>query len=201
MGTFKIGEVGEYTPQEVEENEFLNERLTTDTYGIYYSVKFEGDAETFLLQAKKAPVKGQSEWGMIEQSKSGKSMRFKRVKREESSPPHVATNTSKSDKPYLRDVTAIPLDVWRTLIGIQGVPTNSEEFHRFFSTVKEHADELLLTIDKIRGSGDSDNTTSSTPSIKAQPPAATSLGDQFRSAKPQPPPEASYPYSGEDYNG
>src|SRR5258708_5123500 len=83
MGTFVIGEIGEYTPKLVTENDFLNARLDSDTYGIYYSVLFEGDADTYLLQAKKAPEEGVIEYGSIEKSKSGKSMRFKRAKRED----------------------------------------------------------------------------------------------------------------------
>lgn len=55
-----------------------------------------------------------------------------------------------SENKFQRDVTAIPLDVWRTLIGIQGVPTNQTEFHRFFETVKLHANELLATIETVR---------------------------------------------------
>lgn len=79
-GSFKFNEPGWYTAQNVEENDFLNAKLENDQYGIYYSVKFTGDAETFLWQAKTAPVEGEKYWGHIEQSKSGKSLRFRKDK-------------------------------------------------------------------------------------------------------------------------
>lgn len=143
MATFNIGEVGEYIPKQIAENDFLNERLENDTYGIYYSVLFEGDAETYLLQAKKPPVVGQPEWGSIEKSKSGKSMRFKRAKREDAPSPS-------GDKAYLKDASTIPLNVWQTLINVQGVPENKSQFETFFLTVQEHANELLRMIENVR---------------------------------------------------
>jgi hypothetical protein len=83
MSSFKLGEPDWYTVQNAEENDFLNQRLESVQYGIYYSVKFEGDAETFLWQTKSAPVEGEKYYGHIEQSKSGKSLRFKKDKVEE----------------------------------------------------------------------------------------------------------------------
>lgn len=80
QGNFKLNTVGWYTAQNVVENDFLNQKLENDQYGIYYSVKFEGDAETYLWQAKTAPVEGEKYWGHIEESKSGKSLRFKKDK-------------------------------------------------------------------------------------------------------------------------
>ena len=80
MPEFKEGESDWFTPKQVEENDFLNDKLDTNDYGIYYSVLFEGDAETFLWQAKTAPEVGTKYYGHIEKSKSGKSMRFKKDK-------------------------------------------------------------------------------------------------------------------------
>lgn len=80
QGAFELNKMGWYTAQNVVENEFLNQRLESDQYGIYYSVKFTGDAETYLWQAKTAPVEGEKYWGHIEESKSGKSLRFKKDK-------------------------------------------------------------------------------------------------------------------------
>jgi hypothetical protein len=80
---FELGKKNWYIVQNVEPNEFLNSKLESDQYGIYYSVKFEGDAETYLLQAKSAPVNEEKLFGHIEQSKSGKSLRFKKDKLED----------------------------------------------------------------------------------------------------------------------
>lgn len=79
-GDFTLLKPGWYKPLNVVANDFLNERLENDTYGLYYSVSFDGDAETYLWQAQTKPVEGEKVWGHIEESKSGKSLRFKRDK-------------------------------------------------------------------------------------------------------------------------
>lgn len=66
-------------------------------------------------------------------------------------PQSSSSSSTQSENKYQRDVTSIPLDVWRTLVGIQGVPTNKIEFHAFFETVREHAEELLTMIGNVRG--------------------------------------------------
>lgn len=83
MSSFELNVSDHYTVQNVAENEWLNQKLTTTQYGIYYNVQFEGDAETYFLQAKTAPVVGDKLYGHIEQSKTGKSLRFKKDKLEE----------------------------------------------------------------------------------------------------------------------
>lgn len=80
MPDFELGKSDWYTPLNVAENDFLNDKLENDNYGLYYSVRFEGDAETYLWQAKTAPVVGEKYFGHIEKSKSGKSLRFKKDK-------------------------------------------------------------------------------------------------------------------------
>lgn len=103
MSSFELGKPGYYTVQNVQENEFLNAKLESDQYGIYYSVKFEGDAETFLWQAKTAPVAGEKYYGHIEQSKSGKSLRFKKDKLEEDKASQ-AGSTQSTDESIARAV-------------------------------------------------------------------------------------------------
>lgn len=76
-GTFELGEAGFYTVDTVEENSWLNDKLDTKEYGIWYSVKFEGDAQKFGWQAKNAPVAKQKYWGWLEKTKSGKMVKFK----------------------------------------------------------------------------------------------------------------------------
>lgn len=180
MGSFIIGEVGEYIPQNVEPNEFLNTRLESDKYGIYYSVKFEGDAETFLLQAKKAPVEGQPEWGMIEQSKSGKSMRFKRVKRDDAPRP-TAAGESKS---FLKDVSDIPVRFMQSLLqyyDVQKLSTDSTQYENYLTLVKMLSDDALLLIENVRKDGDTPRVAKQTPATESiKGGQGTSLGDQFR---------------------
>lgn len=97
-GTFELNKPGWYEVKHAEPNEFLNSKLENDTYGIYYSVAFQGDASTFLWQAKTAPESGKKYWGHIEQTKSGKSMRFKKDKEPENVPAQAASNFESVDK-------------------------------------------------------------------------------------------------------
>lgn len=92
-GTFELNKPGLYEAQTVMLNDFLNGKLTTQEYGIYYSVKFQGDAETYLWQTKSEPEEGKKYWGHIEESKSGKSMRFKLDKQETQYVPDDETKT------------------------------------------------------------------------------------------------------------
>lgn len=165
MGTFKLNEVGEYIPKLVTENEFLNARLESDTYGIYYSVLFHGDAETYLLQAKKAPVEDVPEWGMITESKSGKSMRFKRVKREDGTP--SGGKPVADYEPSTNARWAIGM-AYRAYQQVMGSPEDaSGDFP--FEVVKQHASELLKMFDDLKngGSQESAGPTPSPQSIKA----------------------------------
>lgn len=101
-GDFELNKLGWYTVQAVEPNDFINKGLESDQYGIYYSVKFTGDADTFLWQAKTAPEAGQKVYGHLEKAKSGKSVKFRRAKKEDtpqesaSITPGVAPKNSQS---------------------------------------------------------------------------------------------------------
>lgn len=153
-GDFELQKIGWYTPKIVAPNDFLNEKLTTTQYGIYYSVILDGDAETYLWQTKTAPVVGERVLGHIEPSASGKSMRFKKDKEMEAlvTPPSEGQTVlipPKSDK-FLRDTSTIPLDVYRVLINIVGVPETLEQKERFWELVREQADELIRMIDNVR---------------------------------------------------
>lgn len=163
-GDFELNKMGWYTPVSVLPNDFLNQKLESDQYGLYYSVSFEGDAETYLWQAKTQPETGVKVWGHIEESKSGKSLRFKKDKdvpiqgsvNDEESPNYVAPefrDKTKPDNRYLRDVTAIPLDVYRVRANIDGLPANDSERQIFFENIKADADELLALIEKVREDG------------------------------------------------
>lgn len=80
---FELNKAGWFIPQNVEANDFLNDKLDSTDYGIFYSVKFQGDASTHLWQAKTAPVEGEKYFGMLIMTKSGKSTKFKRLKPED----------------------------------------------------------------------------------------------------------------------
>lgn len=79
-GDFTLNKTGWYTVQTVAPNDFINDNLQSRDYGIYYSVVFVGDAETFLWQTKTEPVQGEKYWGHLEKAKSGKSVKFKKDK-------------------------------------------------------------------------------------------------------------------------
>lgn len=144
-GNFELDVKGWYTPQNVEENEFINNNLDNTDYGIYYSVKFAGDAETYLWQAKTAPVPGEKYYGHIEKTKNGKSLRFKKDKTEDEASPKGA-----SQAPYKNNSNAITLGmVWKTVAGIRGLPENDSDFEKFFEIVKDHTDELVKISEKL----------------------------------------------------
>lgn len=183
MAQFELNWVGEYIPQNVGLNNFLNDKLTEDTYGLYYSVQFQGDAETYLLQAKKAPVEGQPEWGMIEMSKSGKSKRFKRVKREDAighstSPGSAPGGSQSTEKAYLKDTSDLPRSFIVELLKYYDVQSlyNSPKYTEMINLAQSLNDDCLAMINANRGSiGESPH---SSPSIK-EPSAAPSLKDQW----------------------
>lgn len=150
--SFNIGEVGVYMPQNVQENDWLNEKLENDLYGIYYSVQFEGDADTYLIQAKKAPIVGQAEYGMIEMSKSGKSKRFKRVKREGSG---TSAGVAKSSEAFLKDMSNTPILMYNGSLNYAkdlglNLITSKEDRRIYLEYVKDVTDEMLREIDNIR---------------------------------------------------
>lgn len=153
-GTFELNKMGFYTPVNVIANDFLNSKLESDQYGLYYSVRFEGDAETYLWQSKTKPEEHVSVWGHIEESKSGKSMRFKKDKdapvpfTEDSQGAPISV--AKVDNRFLKDVTSVPLDVYRVRANINGLPDNAEDASIFWELVKSDAEELLKIIGNIR---------------------------------------------------
>jgi len=174
MGDFQLNVPGWYVPQSVQENEFLNSKLESDKYGIFYSVKFEGDADTFLWQAKTAPVEGQKYYGHLETTKSGKSTKFKREK----PPEEAASATSISvphavDKPFFKDASTIPADFMKSLLGyydVQSLVVNGKPTPQFTSlveTAKALAEEAMSMVDNVRG-------------VKNDTPKPRSLGDEFR---------------------
>lgn len=195
-GTFEEHVPGNYTVklfQLIKDNN-TGEEWKPDQYGNrWYNVLFEGDAETFMWLKKDPPEEGKEYYGHIEKTASGKRLRFKTDKLPEQT---ISSNNltnpdfhsvSVKENKYQRDVTSIPLDVWRTLVGIQGVPTNQTEFHRLHTTVQEHANELLRMIDNVRSGTHLDSPTQTPESFKAHPAAAAfSLWDQYRNRNVEP---------------
>lgn len=147
-GDFTLDKPGFYTPQVVEENDFINERLENTDYGIYYSVKFENDAETYMWQAKTAPVKGEKYYGHIEKTKNGKSLRFKKDKLPEGENTHSGSPAPKSYSDNSKNIT-LGL-VWKTIAGIRGLPEPGDQadFAKFYQMVNEHYSELILMQEK-----------------------------------------------------
>lgn len=85
VNNFELNKPGQFTPQNVGENDFLNGKLTDQKYGKWYSVQFQGNAETYLWMTKTPPEIGKSYYGQLELTSSGKSTKFKRLREEESS--------------------------------------------------------------------------------------------------------------------
>ena len=150
MPSFELDKLDWYEVQNAELNEFINDNLTTDEYGVYYSVKFVGDADTYLWQTKTEPVEGEKYWGMLQKAKSGKSVKFKWDKK--NAPESTDSSTPAASKPAYQDNSKnITLGlVWKVLIGIQGVPTDDEEFAKFYETVNAHVTEIILMGEKLK---------------------------------------------------
>lgn len=178
-GNFEEYKPGFYTVEFSQADDFRNkDKSPADLakWGTAYAVKFKGDAGTYYWSSRTEPQEDQRVYGHVEPSKSGKSMNFRRDE-----DPNKGAEVQKqqptdgfkpkSDKPYLRDVTTIPLDVWRALLNVQGVPENPTQFQSFFETVRTHTEELLSMIDNVRAE----------PVKEAPKPLdQQSLGNQFR---------------------
>ena len=152
MSDFELDKLDWYTVDTVEPNDFINENLTSDEYGIYYSVKFVGNAESYLWQTKTEPVVGEDYWGMLQKAKSGKSIKFKWDKK--NTPEDASKNTSQikpkpAYQPKNNDVITLSM-VWKTVAGIRGLPEDDEDFAKFFEIVDSHFKELILMGEKVK---------------------------------------------------
>lgn len=149
-GSFELNKPGWYSPQMVAKNDFLNQKLTSDQYGSWYSVKFQGDAETYLWQTKTEPIVDEKYWGWIEKTSSGKSVKFKWDK--QNTPNSQANPASQPANNYQpkdnRDITLSM--VWKVCAELQGIPKDITEFTAFFETVRAHVDELLLMSEQMK---------------------------------------------------
>lgn len=141
---------GWYEVQNVAEIEDFD----PDQYNnIWYNVKFQDNAETFMWLAKERPVEGQKYYGHFEPTKSGKRLRFKRDKEPEDEEKPAGTKPAYQPKQYQDNSKNITLGlVWKTLINIQGVPENDEQFAKFYETVNEHVTELIMIGEKLKES-------------------------------------------------
>lgn len=167
MGQFELNWVGEYIPRLISENDFLNQKLEDDTYGIYYSVLFEGDADTYLMQAKKAPEEGVPEWGMIGMAKSGKSKRFKRVKKDDSGTQEGGPPASQESKvprgaaadKYLKDTSDVPRSLVIELLKYYDVQSlyNSPKYMDMIKLAQSLNDDIMSMIKGNRGESDADD--------------------------------------------
>lgn len=163
MPDFELDKLDWYTVDTVEPNDFINENLTSDEYGIYYSVKFVGNAESYLWQTKTPPVKGEDYWGMLQKAKSGKSVKFKWDKKNtpETTPDGKPSTTSstKSDT-YFRDATTVPIDMIRALLpyfDVQSLKPNSEQYRTLMELAQNLTEDALTMVEAIRKGEKSNN--------------------------------------------
>lgn len=148
-GDFSLMKMGWYTVQNSSENDFLNQKLENDTYGIYYSVQFEGDAETYLWQAKSAPEEGEKYWGHIEESKSGKSLRFKKDKDAPSTTPDGKPSTQAQAQEERGDAITASMAVklaYSQFCHVETMLPNTEEH---WAMIEYMSDMIYTTIKKI----------------------------------------------------
>lgn len=147
----------EYTVQNVEENEFLNEKNTpadTAKYGLTYWVKFTGDAGTFLWTTKTPPEEGKTYWGHI-QPTSGKSMRFKTDKREDSSGHASISSPDASHDKYLKDTSDVPRSIVIELLKYYDVQSlyNSPKYTEMIKLAQSLNDDIMMMINGNRNTG------------------------------------------------
>lgn len=205
-GTFELNKIGWYTPKNVAENDFLNEKNSQADlakFGKTYSVSFEGDAETYLWTTKTRPEEGKRYWGHIQET-SGKMLRFKVDKQEDG---HYSTGPAiDKDNKYLKDISDLP-DRWmarllpyydaQSLVK-EGRPT--EQFRKLVETAQIFTDESIKMIDAIRGG--SPESSVSIKEERADPPTPATGHAKFMAQKQrfqndEPPIEA---YNDGDYD-
>lgn len=113
----------------------------SNNYGDFttYTVKFPDSDDAVQLNKKSdspAPKESDILYGTIEETEFGK--RFKT-----SMKPNRERQGQDNSKSIILGL------VWKILIGIQGVPTNDEEFAKFYETVNMHVSELLSMSAKL----------------------------------------------------
>jgi hypothetical protein len=155
---FELGKSGWFEVKVSEANDFINENLTSEEYGLYYSVGFVGSAETYLWQTKSPPVVGEKYYGSLELAKSGKSTKFKWDKKNAPSHTPDGKPTPQARQDNAKGNTITLSMVWKTVAGIRGLPENDEDFAKFFEIVNSHLTELVLMSEKlnepVKGDGD-----------------------------------------------
>ncbi len=75
--SFELGKVEYYTIKEAKLNDYINEKLDSKDYGLFWSINFEGDADTYLWRTKSEPKAGDKVYGHLEKAQKGKSILFK----------------------------------------------------------------------------------------------------------------------------
>ena len=148
-GNFELDKKGWYTVQFCIDNKFLNDKLESDQYGLWYSIQFAGDAETYLWQTKTPPKEGEKYWGWLEKTKSGKSVKFRWDK--QNAPANTPDGKpSTATREYTSKGKDITLGmVWKVIAGIRGLPEDDEQFAKFFEEVQSHLNELLDISEKL----------------------------------------------------
>lgn len=129
-------------------------KLWKGPYGdVYYHTVFVGGWGKPISVGKKVAgsVKvGDVLFGEINET-DGPEDKFKAMQRPEGSTASESSVVApKSDNKFLKDVSSLPLDVYRVRANINGLPTNETERAVFFENVKEDADELLRLIEEVR---------------------------------------------------
>lgn len=150
-GDFELNKQGWYEVQFHVDNKFLNDKQESDQYGLWYSVQFAGNAETYLWQTKTEPIDGEKYWGQLEKTKSGKAIKFKwdKLNAPTNTPDGKPSTDTKQRAKTSHDITLGM--VWKTVAGIRGLPENDDEFAKFFEIVQAHLNELLDISNSLNG--------------------------------------------------
>lgn len=146
MPDFELNKADWYTVETVEENAFLNDKLDSDQYGRWYSVKFVGDAQKINWMTKTTPEKGAKYWGWLEKTSTGKSVKFKWDK--QNAPREGNTGSTSPNSWQPRDDSHIRAQ-WA--IG-QAMAASNHVDKAPLDQVEQLARELFAMVDRVKDS-------------------------------------------------
>lgn len=144
---FELNVPGWYEVELQAKNDWLNQKLDTQEYGIWYTVKFAGDATEHLWQTKTDPVVGEKYWGHFEMTKSGKSTKFKKDKLPEGqSTGSPATDSYQKNGEAITASMTVKLAFQAFIQAESMLPQEAEHWRQ----IEYMADMLFGTINRVK---------------------------------------------------
>lgn len=127
-------------------------------------------------------------------SKGKTSARFYAKQKDDRQATPASSSSPVKDKPYLKDVTDIPVRFMQSLLqyfDVQTLAKNPTQYENYLTLVKMLSEDALLLIENVR----SDNQTTVVDTPKQQVIGSRSLGDEFRNRNEPPPGDEDIPFN------